>query len=110
LKISVLKHKLIFKSCTQLAADRIYPTNENRKFITAQKIQSNFDKKGPKSISDTEKEIKGELSKGRNSYMEGAFGNHKNHYSLRKIKARSKPNERIWLFFGVMTANAVAIA
>ena len=42
--------------------------------------------------------------------MEGSFGNEKNHYLLRKIKARSKETEMIWLFFGVFTANAVKMA
>jgi|GEM_PF-3874978 len=40
----------------------------------------------------------------------GSFGKEKNHYLLRKIKARSKGAEMIWLFFGVFTANAVKMA
>ena len=42
--------------------------------------------------------------------MEGAFGVHKTAYGLQKIKAKSKANEIVWVFFGVMTANAVTIA
>jgi len=42
--------------------------------------------------------------------MEGSFGNEKNHYCLRKIKAKSKETELVWLSMGVMTANAVKIA
>ncbi len=42
--------------------------------------------------------------------MEGAFGTHKNHYSLDKIKARTQKNEILWIFFGIHTANAVEIA
>ena len=39
--------------------------------------------------------------------MEGSFGTEKEHYSLQKIKARTKANEMLWIFFGVHTANAV---
>jgi transposase, IS5 family len=110
LKISVLKHKKRFGKCTHISADRIYPTNENRRFCTTRKIISNFDKKGPKKDDKQTKQIKGILNKARSSSMEGSFGNEKNHYLLRKIKARSKETEMIWLFFGVFTANAVKMA
>lgn len=110
LKISVMKHKLRFKDCTHLSADRIYATNENRRFITAENIQSNFDKKGPVKDDKPTKKIKELLNKGRSSYMEGSFGNEKNHYCLRKIKALSEGTEMVWLYFGVMTANAVRVA
>jgi hypothetical protein len=39
--------------------------------------------------------------------LEGSFGNEKNHYLLDKIKARNQQTEILWIFFGVMTANAV---
>jgi hypothetical protein len=50
---------------------------------------------------------------GRNiqaSRMEGSFGTEKEHYSLQKIKAKTELNEKLWIFFGVHTANAVRIA
>lgn len=110
LKISILKHKKHFEKCTHISADRIYPTNENRRFCTSRKLITNFDKKGPRKEDKQEKQIKGILNKARSSSMEGSFGNEKNHYLLRKIKARSKGTEMIWLFFGVFTANAVKMA
>ena len=110
LKYSVLKHKIMFRACTHLSADRIYPTNENRRFITNLKIETNFDKKGPYKEDKEQKKMKAILNKGRSSLMEGSFGNEKNHYCLRKIKARSKETELVWLSMGVMTANAVKIA
>lgn len=110
LKYSILKHNIHLGECTHISADRIYPTNENRKFITSKGIQTNFDKKGPKSESRQEKQLKAILNKGRSSYMEGSFGNEKNNYSLRKIKAKTLSTELVWMYFGVMTANAVAIA
>ena len=42
--------------------------------------------------------------------MEGGFGNHKNHYLLGKIKARTQPTEITWILFGVLAANAVKVA
>ena len=39
LKISILKHKKMFGKCTHISADRIYATNENRKYCTKNKIQ-----------------------------------------------------------------------
>jgi len=37
------------------------------------------------------------------------FGNKKNHYSLAKIKAKTLVSELAWVFFGNLTANAMAI-
>jgi hypothetical protein len=51
-----------------------------------------------------------ELRKERASRMEGSFGTEKQHYSLDKIKARTKLNEILWIFMGVHTANALRIA
>jgi hypothetical protein len=39
--------------------------------------------------------------------LEGSFGTEKQHYGLDKIKARTKPNEIVWIVFGIHTANAV---
>lgn len=37
LKTSFYKHKIIFGECIHLAADRIYPTNANRRFCSSKK-------------------------------------------------------------------------
>jgi hypothetical protein len=39
--------------------------------------------------------------------MEGSFGVEKNHYGLNRIRARTKNNEILWIFFGVHAANLV---
>lgn len=39
----------------------------------------------------------------------GSFGTEKEHYSLRKIKARSHKTELIWLYFDTYTAKSVRI-
>jgi len=110
LKISVVKHRQYFGELHQLAADRIYPTNENRRYVTAKQIFTGFVKKGRKSISKEEKALMAQLNKIRSTHLEGSFGNHKNHYGLRKVKATGPDNEKVWVFFGVMAANAKKIA
>ena len=110
LKISTLKHRQLFGELHQLGADRIYATNENRRYSTAKHLFTNFARKGPGVLGKNEQVLKGELNKIRSTHLEGSFGNHKNHYGLRKIKARGENNERIWAFFGVMAANALTIA
>jgi len=42
--------------------------------------------------------------------VSGSFGNEKNNYGLRKIKALSEGTEKVWVFFGIMTTNAVLIS
>jgi hypothetical protein len=46
----------------------------------------------------------------RATVLEGSFGNEKNHYLLNQIKARTQANEKVWLFFSLLTSNAQQIA
>jgi hypothetical protein len=110
LKIAYYKHQTIFGSCTHLGADQIYANNKNRKFITAKGIITNFRKKGRPSADPEEKRIKSIIAKERATRMEGAFGTHKRNYGLDRVKARTEKNEKLLIFFGVMTANAVLIS
>ncbi len=113
LESSVLSCQEMFGKCSQLAADNIYPTNKNRKFLTDNDIETNFPKKGPKESDPVklrkEKKIKEKLGKLRSTALEGSFGNEKNHYLLNKIKAQNEGTELIWVLFGVFTANVVLI-
>ena len=106
LKVSTFKHKRLFTDCNQLAADRIYATNGNRSFLSEKKIATNFVAKG-KARKEPLKRI---LSTLRNTYLEGSFGTEKEHYGLRKIKARLEHTERVWVYMGVLTANLVRMA
>lgn len=110
LKLSTLKHRQLFGELHQLGADRIYATNENRRYSTAHRLFTNFARKGPVVKRKNEQLLKAQLNKVRSTHLEGSFGNHKNHYGLKKIKAKGKNNERVWAFFGVMAANALAMA
>lgn len=113
-KISVLKHKILFGQCRQTAADRIYATNENRRFCSKHSIFHSFEPKGrwPKDQlwAKEQRQLKDSLNKDRSTRLEGSFGNHKNHYGLGKVKARNEANEILWIYFGVFTANSVQIA
>ena len=46
----------------------------------------------------------------RATTMDGSFGTQKEHYSMRRIKARMKMTEILYIFFGIYTANAVLFA
>ena len=110
LKNTVYKHHTLFGKCTHLAADGIYPTNRNRNYCSAKKIQTNFITKGRKKRDKVLDQIKGILNRERSTRLEGSFGNQKEHYGLKKIKAKAAPTQILWMFFGVMTANAVSMA
>lgn len=42
--------------------------------------------------------------------VEGSFGTQKEHYALRRVKARTKRTEILYIFFGIHTANVVQLA
>lgn len=110
LKASVFKHKIIFGECTHIAADRIYPTNANRRFCSSKKLQTNFVLKGKTFKDKNIKMMKAILNKERSTRLEGSFGIEKEHYGLKRIRARSPETQNVWLFFGIFTANAVRMA
>ncbi len=101
----------LFGKITHIAGDDIYATNANRKYCSSQKIIHNFKRKGRAGKHEGQRKIIAyELRKERATRMEGSFGTEKEYYGLQKIKARTKENEILWIFFGVHTANAVRIA
>lgn len=113
LKVSILKHENLFhRKCTHYAADNIYPTNTNRNFITWKNIYTNFPQKGRVAKEEEQQlqQIKALLGKQRSTVLEGSFGTEKLHYTLKKINARLEATEKLWIYFGVMTANASKIA
>ena len=98
---------------SQVAADRIYATNDNRSYCKNLNIQTNFVPKGRRTQNPTkrkqEDKARQELGKARATVLEGAYGNDKNHYGLKKIKARNQITEVAWIFFGMMAANAMKV-
>ena len=111
LKSGIHLHQKLFGKCTHIAADSIYGTNENRKYCKRNTIQTSFVRKGRAGKNETQRsQMQSILSKQRATRMEGSFGTEKNHYGLNRVKARTEKTEILWIFFGVMTSNAVKIA
>ena len=111
LKSTVYKAQSLTKVKTKiLGADAIYATNKNRNFVTKNNIKTDFKRKGklPKDYKE-EKKLKALITKERATRLEGSFGKEKEHYHLKKIKAKTKLTEKLWIFFGIHTANALAI-
>ncbi len=93
-----------------LGADAIYATNANRKYVTTNKIKTDFRPKGKKSKDYKEQQaLRQIISKERATRLEGSFGKEKEHYHLKKIKAKTEKTEKLWIFFGIHTANALEI-
>lgn len=110
LKLSIVKHKQLFGECTHWSADKIYATNKNRTYTTSNNITTNFIPKGPIKSDADEKTVRALLNKVRSTRLEGSFGTEKNYYGLSKVKARNEQNEKLCIYFSVMTANAVRIS
>jgi hypothetical protein len=104
------QQRLFRKRVTHVAADGIYATNYNRKYCSApsRKITTSFIRKGRASKDEEQtQQMRNLLNKERSTRLEGSFGTEKQHYSLDKVKARTKQTEILWIFFGIHTANAV---
>lgn len=109
---SVVKHKKRFGKCTKYGGDRIYANRKNRKFAKERKIHTCFTPVGRRPIKypKQKQQMREAIGRARATRLEGSFGNEKNHYGLRKIKAKTKLTEIAWIFFGIHTANVVKIS
>ena len=114
LKQGIAFHHKHFGRLKQLGADAIYATNENRRYVNKLGISTCFKPKGRRTIKpiirqqeDLARKTIGTI---RATVLEGSYGNDKNHYTLKKVKARTESTEIAWIFFGMMTANAVKVA
>jgi hypothetical protein len=102
--------KLTGKKVKVLGADAIYATNNNRRYLTNRNIQTDFKPKGKPGKFKAHKSIMSKMiTKERASRLEGSFGTDKEYFLLKKIKARTKQTEKLWIFIGIHTANALNI-
>lgn len=102
--------RLMSRRMKVVGADAIYATNENRVFATLNQISTDFKRKGRASKhEDHRRQLAYMIKKERASRLEGSFGKEKEHYHLKKIKARTQKTEILWIFFGIHTANALEI-
>ena len=108
---TVFKAQRMTKVKTRLAgADAIYATNKNRKFTARHNIHTDFKRKGRAGKHEKHRrQLANAITKERAARLEGSFGKEKEHYHLKKIKARTKATEILWIFFGIHTANALEI-
>lgn len=105
-----LVQELTKTKLTIMGADAIYANNKNRKFATSNNIRTDFCRKGRAGKHEAErKQLAAMIKKERASRLEGSFGKEKEHYHLKKIKARTQQNEILWIFFGIHVANALEI-
>ena len=105
-------HKRLFgEDAKKIGGDAGYAGTANRDLCKELKIQTSFVKRGRPFQTTKEKDfVRQELARVRATVMEGSFGTQKEHYSLRRIKARKKETEILYIFFGIHTANAVLLA
>ena len=102
--------KLMGTKMQLVGADAIYATNKNRTFATSKNIRTDFKRKGRASKHEEHrKQLASLITKERASRLEGSFGKEKEHYHLKRIKARTQQTEILWIFFGIHTANALEV-
>lgn len=90
--------------------DAIYANNKNRRFATRYGIRTDFKRKGrPGKNEGQRKKMAAAITRERAGRLEGSFGNDKEHYGLKRVRARTRATEILWIFFGIHTANALAI-
>lgn len=95
-----------------VGGDTGYAGTENRNCCKANGIQTSFVKRGrpfgeKKKAKDL---VRKELARVRATVMEGSSGTQKEHYDLRRVKARTKRTEILYIFFGIHTANVAQLA
>lgn len=105
-------HKRLFGvDVKKIGGDTSYAGNTNRELCAENKILTSFIQKGKKAKEKRAKDfVREDLARVRATTMEGSFGTQKEHYSMRKIKARMKVTEILYIFFEIHTANAVLLA
>ena len=112
LEHSIKMHKRLFKvDAKKIGGDTGYAGTSNRDLCKERGIQTSFVKRGRPSAEMKEKDfVRQELARVRATAMEGSFGTQKEHYAMRRIKARKKKTEVLYIFFGIHTANIVHLA
>lgn len=97
------------KDCRESIKDRIVSINKSyvRPIVRGKEV-----KRGrPFSEEKKEKDlVRRELARVMATAMEGSFGTQKEHYDLKRVKARTKLTEILYIFFGIHTANVVQLA
>ena len=112
LEHGIKMHKRLFKvDAKKIGGDTGYAGTSNRDLCKERGIQISFVKRGRPSAERKEKDfVRQELARVRATAMEGSFETQKEHYAMRRIKARKKKTEILYIFFGIHKANIVHLA
>ena len=103
-----LHRRLFGVDAKKVGGDACYAVNANRELCRKKEIQTSFVKRGrPALVKKEDDIIRKELARVRATRMEGSFGTQKEHYGLKRIKARTRLTEILYIFFGIHTANVV---
>ena len=104
-------HRRLFGvEAKRIGGDASYAGSANREYCKDRGIQTSFVKRGRSSFVKKDNDIiRNELARVRATRMEGSFGTQKEHYGLKRIKARTKQTEILYIFFGIHTANVVQL-
>jgi len=104
-------HRRLFGvDAKKVGGDACYAGNANREYCKERGIETSFVKRGRPALVKKEKDlIRNELARVRATRMEGSFGTQKEHYCLKRVKARRKWTEVLYIFFGIHTANVVQL-
>ena len=92
-------HKRLFGvEAKKVGGDTGYAGTDNRDYCKENGIQTSFVKRGrPFSEEKKGKDlVRKELARVRATAMEGSFGTQKEHYDLRRVKARTKLTEILY--------------
>ena len=106
-------HRRLFGvEAKKVGGDMGYAGTANRDYCKEKGIQTSFVKRGRPSSDGKKSEdlVRQELARVRATRMEGSFGTQKEHYGLKRVKARTKLTEILYIFFGIHTANVVQLA
>ena len=102
--------RLTGKRLKVAGGDAIYANNKNRSFATKHGTRTDFKRKGRAGKHEKQrKKMAAAITKERASRLEGSFGNDKEHYGLKRVRARTRATEILWIFLGIHTANALEI-
>ena len=104
-------HRRLFGTdAKKVGGDAGYACGTNREYCKKRRIRTSFVKRGrPSFVKKEDDIIRSELARVRATRMEGSFGTQKEHYGLKRIKARTKLTEILYIFFGIHTANVVQL-
>ena len=105
-----MHHRLFGVDAKKVGGDAGYANDTNREYCRERGIQTSFVKRGrPTPVKKENDIIRKELARVRATKMEGSFGTQKEHYGLKRIKARTRLTEILYIFFGIHTANVVQL-